>query len=111
MRGVEYRMHRDFLGKCFTPWPELPPPRSFTGCCTAKRPPGGPFWRLAPTIDPTPRQLTARWSDRRATASTRKPIDGRGMSARVFALVEAIIMHAGFLDRLYHGEVGLTATL
>jgi hypothetical protein len=25
--------------------------------------------------------------------------------------VEAIVLHAGFLDRLYHGEVGLAATL
>jgi hypothetical protein len=25
--------------------------------------------------------------------------------------VEAIVLHAGFLDRLYHGEIGLAATL
>jgi hypothetical protein len=43
-------------------------------------------------------------------ASTREPIDGRGMPPWVLALVEPIVLHAGFLGRLNHGQVRLTAT-
>jgi hypothetical protein len=33
------------------------------------------------------------------------------MALRPLDCVEAIVLHAGFLDRLYHGQVGLAATL
>jgi hypothetical protein len=33
------------------------------------------------------------------------------MALGVVAVVQAIVLHAGFLDRLCHGEIGLTATL
>jgi hypothetical protein len=39
------------------------------------------------------------------------PINGCGMALGPLDCVEAIVLHAGVVYRLYHGEVGLTATL
>ncbi len=66
---------------------------------------------LPATIDLASRQLTARVVNRRAPASTCEPIDGYGVVLGPLDCVQAIVMHSGFLDRLYHGQVRLTATL
>jgi hypothetical protein len=41
--------------------------------------------------------------------STRETIDGCGIALGPLHRIEAIVLHAGFLDRLHRGEVGITA--
>jgi len=49
--------------------------------------------------------------DQRGTAATGESVDCSGVTLGSLNCVQAIVLHAGFLDRLNHREVGLPATL
>ena len=70
-----------------------------------------PAGALAATLGLAPRQLTAGVVDWHATASSREPINGCGVALWSLDGVQAIVLHAGFLDRLNDGEIGLAGTL
>jgi hypothetical protein len=54
----------------------------------------------ASAVDLASRQFTARVIDRRATMSAGEAIDGSGVAFGLLDFVQAIVLHAGFLDRL-----------
>ena len=55
---------------------------------------------LAAAVHLAARQLAAGIVDTQSAASTGEPIDSGGMSLRQLYLVKAIVLHAGFLNRL-----------